>query len=257
MKNPYPFFSICIPTYEMGGFGVEFLRFNFKTFKQQCFSDFEVVISDHSQNDEIKNLCENTDLDIKYFKNEEKIGNSSANLNNAIKKSNGKWIKVLFQDDFLYGKSALKDLSDFIKENFQIYSENCDENGICSENNVDDVGWVVTGSEHTMDGNHLLKPYEPNWSLEAIHKGHNTISSPSVLCFKNEKKNNSYFDEELNWLMDVDYYHTLYLKYGEPKIMKKINAVNRVWQGSVTSGLSQETKDKELDYFQKKINIAS
>jgi hypothetical protein len=250
-----PFFSICIPSYEMNGSGVDFLKFNFKTFKQQSFQDFEVVISDHSQNEEIKTLCNDTDLNIKYIKNTANVGNSSANLNNSIKNASGKWIKILFQDDFLYGKNALNDLQQFIKNNFNIYSENYDENGIIQEHNYNDSGWIVTGSDHTTDGYYLLNPYEPRWSLDAIYKGHNTISSPSVLTFKNEKENNIYFDEKLIWLMDIDYYYQLYLKYGEPKILKEINAVNRVWLGSITASLNEDIKNKELEYFKNKINI--
>jgi glycosyltransferase involved in cell wall biosynthesis len=251
-----PFFSICIPCYEMKGSGLDFLKFNFKTFKQQTFQDFEVIISDHSKNDEIEKLCTDPDvtidINIKYIRNKNNIGNSSANLNNCIKNANGKWIKVLFQDDFLYGKQALQDLKEFIDQNFENYSENYDENGII----INDYSmWVVTGSEHTTDGYYLLNPYEPRWCLEAIYKGHNTISSPSVLIFKNEKENNIYFDENLIWLMDIDYYYRLYLKYGEPKILKKTNVVNRVWLGSITANIEEEIKQKELDYFQKKFNI--
>jgi hypothetical protein len=55
--------------------------------------------------------------------------------------------------------------------------------------------------------------------------------------------------------MDIDYYYRLYLKYGEPKIMKNINAVNRVWSGSESSRLSQEDKDKEVDFFKNKFII--
>lgn len=255
MKESVPFFSICIPTYEMNGFGVDFLNFNFKTFKQQSFQDFEVVISDHSQNEEIENLCKKTNLNINYLKNKENIGNSSANINNSIKQAKGKWIKILFQDDFLYGKNALSDLHQHIIQNFNVYSENYDENGFITENNLDDSGWVVTSSEHTTDGYYLLNPYEPRWSLEAIYKGHNTISSPSVLSFKNEYQNNLLFDINLNWLMDIDYYYKLFLKYGEPSIMKKINAVNRVWTGSESAKMTQEIINKELEYFKNKINI--
>lgn len=251
--NKQPFFSICIPTYEMKGSGLDFLKFNFKTFKQQNFQDFEVVISDHSKNDDIKKICLETDLNINYIKNENNIGNSSSNINNAIQNAKGKWIKILFQDDFLYGKDALKTLHEFIKNNFQCYSDNCDENGIYQDHDLDEKGWVVTGSEHTTDGFYLLNPYEPRWSLEAIFKGHNTISSPSVLTFKNE--NNILFDENLIWLMDIDYYYRLYLKYGEPKILKEINAVNRVWLGSLTAEIDQEKKDKELEYFKNKFKM--
>ena len=38
--------SIAIPTYEMHGHGVEYLRHQFNIFSKQTFQDFEVVISD-------------------------------------------------------------------------------------------------------------------------------------------------------------------------------------------------------------------
>jgi len=233
------FFSICIPTYEMNGVGLDFLKFNFKTFKQQTFQNFQVVVSDHSQNDDIKNLCLNEDLNVKYIKNENDLGNSSANINNAILNADGDWIKIIFQDDFLYGKDALENLKTFIDTELK-------------END----GWVVTGSEHTTDGMHLISPYEPRWSLEAIYSGHNTISSPSVLSFKNKKQDNILFDKKLLWLMDIDYYYNLYLKYGDPKIYKDINVVNRVWDGSVTSRIMQDKKDSELKYFKEKLKIS-
>ena len=47
-----------MPTYETFGRGCEFLEFQFQILMKQTFKDFEVVISDHSKNEEIKNLCE-------------------------------------------------------------------------------------------------------------------------------------------------------------------------------------------------------
>jgi hypothetical protein len=252
MSLETPFFSICIPTYEMHNYGANFLKFNFMAFKKQTFKDFNVIISDHSKDDEIEKICkEETELKIKYFKNTKDVGSSSSNLNNCLDKADGKWIKILFQDDFLYGKNALNDLKTFIDRNFDDYSENYDENGVLMDDGFG--GWVVTNSEHTMDGVYLVNPFEARWSLDAIYKGHNTISSPSVLTFKNKFKNNLKFDTNLNWLMDIDYYYQLYLKYNEPKIMKSINVVNRVWHGSISAGVTQDKVDKELLYFQEKI----
>ena len=69
-----PYFSICIPAYEMNDMGLRFLKFNLETFKMQVFSDFQVVVSDHSQNDDIKSMCESfTDLNIKYIKNKKPL----------------------------------------------------------------------------------------------------------------------------------------------------------------------------------------
>ncbi|MFN9943881.1 MAG: glycosyltransferase family 2 protein, partial [bacterium] len=78
--------------------GYEFLKFSLDRISQQTFRNFEIVISDHSSDEVIKNLCnEYPDINIKYYKNSEKIGNSSANINNCITKASGEWIKILFQ----------------------------------------------------------------------------------------------------------------------------------------------------------------
>ena len=63
--------SICIPTYEMNGRGAEYLEYSFNILYHQTFKNFEIVISDHSSSDLIKDLCEqwNQVLNIKYFKN--------------------------------------------------------------------------------------------------------------------------------------------------------------------------------------------
>ena len=60
--------SVAIPVYEYYGRGVEFLDDMFRTIASQTLKDVEVVVSDHSLNDDIELYCyENEhDLNIKY-----------------------------------------------------------------------------------------------------------------------------------------------------------------------------------------------
>lgn len=219
------FFSIAIPTYEMHGNGTSFLEFQFKILEKQSFNSFDIVISDHSSNDDIKNLCQewSNRLDINYFKNTHGVGKSSANINYALKKATGKWVKVIFQDDFLFNDSSLETLYHHI-------------------NRYDDTIWVITACEHTRDGINMIRPFYPKWN-DKMHLGINTFSSPSVLCVKNDYK--LYFNEELVWLMDVDYYKRMCDKYGEPYYLNEISVVNRLWGKQVSNVLSKEVKNKE------------
>src|SRR3990167_8882672 len=94
--------SVCIPTYEMRGEAKKMLSRSFNMFKRQTLKDFEIVISDNSENDIVKNLCaspEYRSLNIKYLKNTRK--GASTNTNNAMKKASGKLIKILHMDDYL------------------------------------------------------------------------------------------------------------------------------------------------------------
>jgi glycosyltransferase involved in cell wall biosynthesis len=211
-----PKISICIPTYEMHGLGKIYLKQSFDILREQTFQDFNVIISDHSKDSEIEKLClEYTKYFlIVYIKNTQNRGNSSANINNAIKNANGEIIKILFQDDFLYNKNSLKDIA----ENFDLQKDH----------------WMVTACEHSKDIKYLFRPFYPRYN-HFIHLGFNTISSPSVLSIRN--KNILFFDEKLIWLMDVDYYKQCYKKFGSPKILNKINVVNRVGKHQVSNSL--------------------
>lgn len=216
----------------MHGKGGEYLDFNLGKIKEQTFQDFEVVISDHSKNNEVEKVCEvysNLEMNIKYLKNEKNRGNSSHNINNAINNSSGNIIKIVFQDDFLYHPNSLKEIHDVF------LSKNSD--------------WLVTASCHTSDGINFERFYYPRYT-EDIMEGNNLISSPSVLSFKNT--GDIEFDPELVWLMDCDIYKRLYMRYGEPFYLNQINVVNRTWEGQFNNHISWERKRWEIEYGRQK-----
>ena len=217
--------SVCIPAYEMKGMGVEYLEYSFNILYSQTYTNFETIISDHSTSDEIKDLCDQWSqvLNIQYFKNESKRGISSANINNAIKKANGDIIKILFQDDFLYDEYSLEKQLEYFKGD-----------------------WMVTACCH-YNGEEIYKPFYPRYH-DNIQYGENTISSPSVLMFRN--KNDLEFDENLFWLMDVDYYKILYNMFGNPSICNYISIVNREHDNQVSNTLAtKERQEQELNYI--------
>jgi glycosyltransferase involved in cell wall biosynthesis len=230
-----PFFSIAIPTYEMKGYGEEFLEVSFIKLARQTFKNFEVIVSDHSRDDVIKGLCDRwkENLDIKYFRNDYKIGGSSPNINNAIKHSNGEWIKLLWQDDFLFSENSL----DIIKKHID---------------KTEGIVWLASACEHTNDGVVMYNPFYPTWTAD-IHLGNNRVSSPSVITIKNTD-DKLYFDEDLIWLMDVEYYKRMYIKHGEPSYLNLITVVNRTWADSVSNTLSQEIKNNEVKLMFERYN---
>ena len=225
-KLKRPFFSITIPTYGYDGKGVEFLDFNFEVLSKQIFKDFEVIVSDHSIDDTIKSVCNRWDgvLNIKYVRNEYGRGLIAPNTNMAMKRATGKWIKILFQDDFLFDENALQTQHDILESN-------------------PDIKWLVSTFIHSNDGVSFYRLYNPKYN-ENIWNGTNTLGNPSNLTIIN--KDLIFFDEGLNWLVDCEYYYRLNGKYGKPTIIGDITVVNRTHGSGLTDTTPQSLKDKEL-----------
>lgn len=142
------------------------------------------------------------------------------NTNQVIQNAKGKLIKILYQDDYFAHKDALQ----IIVDNFK-----------------DKDNWLVTACTHT-NGN----PHYPRYN-ENIHRGINTIGSPSVLTIRNQDP--LLFEPQLNWVLDCDYYKRLYQKFGEPKIVNDINVVIGIGPHQTTHRLSEEQKKSEIKYL--------
>ncbi len=237
-NNPLPkrFLTVAIPCYEMSGRGAEFLKHSLQKLTEQTYRDFNVVVSDHSGDAYVESVVNSyrDKLDLLYVLKEYERDNPSSNVNNAIRHSNGDYIKILFQDDFLYDRYALQHTVNAINAN-----KGCN--------------WLVSACEHSNDGETFYRPFYPAWN-DKINDGVNTISSPSVLTIKNVG-DKVFFDLNLIWLMDCDYYYRCYLKYGLPVFISDITVVNRTWQNQLTNLLNDEDKNKELDIIKRKYEV--
>lgn len=219
--------SIAVPTHQVGDNVYLFKRL-LDSLWNQSFQDFEIVVTDNSEDDEIERVCDWYRTGIRYFKNP-KIG-MAQNTNEAIRRSRGSMIKILYMDDFMAHDEALMTINKKFKG-----------------------GWLVTDCTHTYDGEERFNPHHAKYS-EDIHTGHNTIGSPSVLTIEN--KNPLMFDEGMTWLLDCDYYHRLYERYGEPTIVSNVNVVIGLGEHQLTNTMGEERKKKEHDYITKKYQNA-
>lgn len=222
-----PKISIVIPTYEAHGRGAELLRELLHTIDYQVNKSFEVVISDHSTTDMIKNEVEKwkDKLNIIYIINDKGRGNASINMNIGISKANGEFIKIMHMDDKFDTPHAIE----FLMKKLDV---------------MPDLKWGAYGfnhlseSENTLGGNKIP-------SMEQI-------GCPSVSFFKNE---GNYFDENLVIINDLDIHTSLYKKYGNPVIIPQICVSIRIHEHQVTKLVTQEQEEKEFRYFEKKHNM--
>lgn len=207
--------SIAIPVYEMEN-AEYFLDRNLKSIYIQSFDDYEIVISDDSKTDNLKNWISKIDMPIKYYKNPLQSGMAN-NTNNALNNSTGDLIKILYQDDYFYDSRCLEEIVMHLTPNYQ---------------------WLVTGCYHTLDGQNLFNHHRPYYS-----ESENSIGSPSVVTIRQEVKER--FDSNFGWVLDLDFYRQLYRSYGKPKIWDKPNVVIGVGVHQETHRLSDYEKARE------------
>lgn len=235
MENKNPKISVCIPTYEMKGMGLAYLFQLLKSIKKQTYKNYEIVISDHSQNSEIEEAVSLvTTMDIKYHRYEENRGKSSCNLNNAIQHSTGDIIKPMFQDDVIVNDELFSKIA-FLYET--------DPN----------VTWGGFGFVHIDKDNNAIEypnvPLIPRMNDNLV-TGVNTFGCPSA-CFFKKQLPDTLFDEKLVWLMDCEFYHKLNLLFGAPTIVGDYDIAVRIWE-SFTADVSEEVKQFEDKYVKTK-----
>lgn len=209
-----PIISIAIPTYEMKGLGSQYLRHLFDTIRYQKFSNFEVCVSDHSQNDDILDLCGEyaNYFTIKYFKNEENRGNCSSNINSVVEMCEGKITKLIFMDDLFIDQWALNRINSVYEK------ENCN--------------WCFNGFAHTKDGYNHERMKVSRWT-DMMLEGRNLLGNPSCVSFLTEKFVS--FDEKLTLLLDTDFYHRMRYNHGMPYIIEDILTSNREHDNRLSS----------------------
>jgi glycosyltransferase involved in cell wall biosynthesis len=226
-----PYISICIPAYSMGGQGAEYLLESFEALLRQSSQDFEVVVSDQSDDDGVATICKvyMDRLDVVRIDYREGPRQASANTNNAMRHARGSVLKILFQDDYLDDPAALAR-----------HAEAFASPG---------VEWALCGSGTTRDGGPLENPMVPHLNPN-LYLGKNTVSSPSVLALR--AGTGLEFDENLIWLMDVEMYKRCEAQLGAPHILAQPLVANRLHSGQVSATVSPALRRAELRYVRRK-----
>lgn len=220
--------SVAVPTCDMQN-KEDFLVRLLESLWRQTFQDFEIVITDNSDDGIIEGICNYYKTGITYYRNPNK--GMAQNTNEAIRRSKGDLVKIIYMDDFLtHPKSLEKILKAFTGS------------------------WLVTGCTHVLYdvfglARENFNDHIPHYS-EDIVKGNNTIGSPSVLTIKNDQP--LLFDEQMTWLLDCDYYHRLHQAFGEPVVIKDINVTIGLHPGQATNLLPDELKLAEHNYIEQK-----
>ena len=234
---PVPIISIVIPTYEMKGQGVNFLKRCLDSIQKQQLSDpglIEVRISDQSTDHAIQHFVEylitklGFTLALHYHRTTTGKGRAAHNLNCGVGKAQGLFIKILFQDDLFVENNYLATVLEQIGQH--------------------DPDCIMSAATHTQDGLTFFNPMTPIENPYFLF-GNNTVSSPSVLTVRKSILAKIAFDEHLKLLFDCDFYHQIFAKKLKVKIMNDIHIANGIWEGQSQFGISLEAFSKEVRYL--------
>ncbi len=204
-----PLISICIPAYQRA----DYLKRLLDSIETQRFRDFEVILTDDSPGDEVETLAAGHPLKpmIRYFKNIHTLG-SPENWNEGLRQARGLWIKPMHDDDWFSDPDSLsayaratrnRDISFFYSAYINVFQDG-------------KTRTVRNGSSYSI----LNKNPE-------ILIASNRIGPPSCVLFR--KVEALFFDNRMQWLVDIDFY----IRY-----LKKYPAVEYIPEALVRIGIS-------------------
>lgn len=229
-----PKFSICVPISPMkNGLGEKFLIEFFSHLIYQTCQDFEIVISDQSEDDIYKKICDTFShiFDIKYMRNTKK-GYAAANVNEAIRVATGEIIKLLYVDDFFTDQEALDKIYKAFKSN-------------------PEGKWLMSGFVHSDTNRTRFFDARMPWFGNKYVNGDNTTGNPSN--FSCRKECVMEMDEELLFLVDGEYFYRSYYYYGDPILIPEVLVCFREHEDSAINKPSfYELKEKEMKYCEEK-----
>lgn len=233
MSTKTPLISIVIPTYEMKGLGVAFLKRCLDSIYKQTVinpDEFEILVSDQSSDSAIEDFCKSqkASFALRYHRTHTGKGIAAHNLNIGIQNALGKYIKILFQDDLLVENTYLVTVLECLDK----YSPQA----------------ILTCATHTKDGIDFYNRITPKENPYFLF-GNNTISSPSVITFEKSTFGNQPFDESLKLLFDCDFYHRLFQNGNSIKICDSVTVANGVWEGQTQFSISEKQFTKEVRYL--------
>ncbi len=183
------FISICIPAYKR----IDYLQRLLQSIAVQTYRDFEVIVTDDSPNDEVKQLCEqySGSFILHFYKNLQNL-NTPENWNEGIRKSKGEWIKLVHDDDWFSSPDSLSKFAEAVQKHpehtffFSAYTN------------------IYEGTSRKQEMR--LKPFWRKALLNdpMILVSDNVVGPPSVTMHKND--GSAWYDRNMKYVVDIDFY---------------------------------------------------
>ncbi len=182
-----PFISICIPAFQR----VTYLQRLLASLAQQSYSNYEVIITDDSPDNSVKELVQQfaASLPINYSKNDPAAG-TPGNWNIAMQKAKGDWIKLMHDDDWFALPSSLQKFATAAG------GSTCD--------------FIFSASNNVYSSGKEVNEFLTGWRKDMLEENTlnlfflNVIGHPSTVMHR--KDDGILYDSQYKWVVDIDFY---------------------------------------------------
>lgn len=190
MRSDNPLVSICIPTYRQ----TFLLKQNLDSICAQTHQMIEVIVSDDSPDDAVKELAETyrQRLPLRYVQNRPSLG-SPANWNAVLKSAKGEFVLLLHHDDqFAKPDSLARLLQPLVDDPALSFS-------FARNESIDSI----TGGKPLSPG-YFNRYYNDPSLLITV----NTVGAPSNVLLRRDVV--AAYDERFKWIVDIELYFRLF-----------------------------------------------
>jgi glycosyltransferase involved in cell wall biosynthesis len=236
--------SICIPTFN----GAQFLEEALLSIINQTYKNIEIIISDDGSSDDSIEIAENFKSESAFpvFIYNHSPSGIGANWNNCISKSNGEYVKFLFQDDLLI-PDCIRTMVEIINKNKEIGMVAC-KRTIINENRRSKwaLGWLSKYGDLQQKlnlpvGKINILGKEIFKHKEFCKDPYNKIGEPTALMFrKSIIDKTGLFRTDLHQILDLEFYYRV-LKFYKIAIINENLVEFRLHPG-------QASQNKGIDY---------
>ena len=209
---------------------------------KQDYTNFELVVTDDSPDESVKNLLDKYDFKgkLKYYKNVIPFG-SPENWNECVRKAAGEYIKILHHDDWFSEPYSLKKFVEALDNNPKVGFIFSMVNSINAK--------LKTQTQHIVDEKFLENLRK---DPTVLFFG-NLIGPPSSVIYR--KSIDVKFDTKLKWVVDIDFYIQCLLKNNNFIFLSDalITSVNNAEHSVTNDCMNKEVEVYEYTYLYKKI----
>lgn len=179
-------FSIIIPTYNQ----LPLLKRALESVLHQQGADYEVIVTDDSDNEEIATYIQSIDNQtIKYFRHKS-TGRAADNWNFGLSKADGQYVIVMHHDEAMSSSNHLSQMAQALE---------------IADVAIADVEVINDGKQSSRWLSHLTKNWccnHPEWLFLQ-----NAIGPTACIAFKRHQLQP--FNPNLKWLVDIEWYYRL------------------------------------------------